>query len=210
MRGLFVSFEGADGCGKSTQMKLAAEYLRQKGVEPVLTREPGGCPMSESVRTILLDPTNRAMAPETEMLLYAAARAQHVAEVIRPALEEGRVVLSDRYIDSSFAYQGCGRGLGVEAVRNVNAYAMKDIWPDLTLFFDVPAEEGIARMRKRSEHDRLEQSGEQFFQRVRDGFRETARKNPDRVVSIDASGPVEETQKQVRAALDEALAWKGL
>lgn len=166
--------------------------------------------MSESVRTILLDPTNRAMAPETEMLLYAAARAQHVAEVIRPALEEGRVVLSDRYIDSSFAYQGCGRGLGVEAVRNVNAYAMKDIWPDLTLFFDVPAEEGIARMRKRSEHDRLEQSGEQFFQRVRDGFRETARKNPDRVVSIDASGPVEETQKQVRAALDEALAWKGL
>lgn len=209
MSGLFISFEGVDGCGKSTQMQKTAQYLEERGLKPLLTREPGGCNISESVRDILLNPRNTNMDPWAEMLLYAAARAQHVAEVIRPAISAGRIVLSDRYLDSSFAYQGYGRKLGHDAVMRANEAAL-DTMPDITFFLDVPPDAGFGRKRIRGETDRLEQSGDEFYRRVYSGFLKIAERYPERIVRVDALGSVNETQAQIRWALDRLLCEKGL
>ena len=140
MRGLFITFEGVDGCGKSTQMSLLSEYLSEKGIDAVLTREPGGCPISEKIREILLSKESGEMTDYTEAMLYAAARVQHIDEIILPSVQNGSVVLCDRYIDSSVAYQAYGRGLGLDTVMQINRYAAEKCMPDYTLMFDVSPE----------------------------------------------------------------------
>lgn len=210
MPGLFISFEGLDGCGKSTQMQLAAEYLQKKGIDPVLTREPGGTGISEQIRSILLNAQNESMDPWTEALLYAASRRQHVRERILPALRDNRVVLTDRFVDSSIAYQGYGRELGPEAVRRLNAPAVEGCMPDLTFFFDCPA--GLSAERRKESGgapDRVEHSGSRFFERVYAGFVQLCEKEPDRFIRIDASDSCENTHAQVQDALEALLRRKG-
>lgn len=205
MSGLFISFEGVDGCGKSTQSRNLAEYLRQKGYDVLVTREPGGCPISERIRELLLDPDNHSMTPEAEALLYAAARAQHVDEVIRPALEAGRVVILDRFLDSSYAYQGSGRGLGRALVEQINGPATGGLAPDLTFFLDFPPDKAFERMNRKSPPDRLERQDAAFFQRVYDDFVRIQESDPARVHRVDVSGTKQETQNKVRRIVDEFL-----
>jgi dTMP kinase len=198
MSGLFITFEGADGCGKSTQLRLLAEYLEEKGVSVVRTREPGGCPVSERIREILLD-TGSEMDGLTEALLYAAARAAHVRQVIRPALDAGYVVLCDRFIHSSLAYQGCGRQLGEELVRQINAPAVEGCLPDVTVFINIPPEKAFERMNEHKVHDRLESEDMAFHRRVFDGF--TRLSQGPGIISIDAKGTKFETQAMIREKL---------
>lgn len=205
MAGAFITFEGVDGCGKTTHVRLLSEYLRDGGREVVLTREPGGCGISEQIRSLLLDPANAGMTPETEALLYAASRAQHVAEVIRPALERGCIVLSDRFLDSSLAYQGGGRCLGHEVVEAVNAPAVGDLAPDLTFFLDYPPRKAFERISRKAP-DRLERQDASFFDRLYADFRMIEKNDPGRVRRIDASGTEQETQQKIRAVLDAFLA----
>ena len=204
-QGLFISMEGIDKSGKSTQMPLLAEHLTQCGWEVVSTREPGGCALSEKIRTLLLDEGNAGMTAETEALLYAAARAQHVREVIAPALARGQIVLSDRFVDSSIAYQGGGRGLGVSKIRQINEMAVDAFWPDLTLLFLVDIQISLLRRQNATRLDRRERSGEAFFQRVYDSFVLMARQEPDRIRCVDASQSVEAVAEEVFALVDKAL-----
>lgn len=210
-RGLFLTLEGVDGCGKSTQLAFLTEYLKQKGLDVVLTREPGGCAISEQVREILLNPENKQMSAETEMLLYAAARAQHIAEKILPALEAGRVVLCDRYLDSSIAYQGYGRGLGEELVRKVNWYAQEHCLPDATFLFLLEVDRSFERIRQgRESTDRLEQESRSFFERVDFGFHRLAQQEK-RIRVIDAARSVEQVWAELREKADEVLEqWQGI
>jgi len=209
LKGLFITFEGVDGCGKSTQMRFLSEYLMEKGIAPVLTREPGGCNIAEKIRDLVLDIENKEMYDRTEALLYAAARAQHVGEVVGPAVESGRVVLCDRFIDSSLAYQGVGRGLGIEAVMDINCFAMGDCMPDKTFFLDFPPHLAFERMSKKRVHDRLETQEEEFYILLYNGFVKLAEMYPERIVRIDASGNKFETQEIVRAKMDEILKERG-
>lgn len=209
-RGLFLTLEGVDGCGKSTQLSRLTKYLEEKGLDVLLTREPGGCAISEQVREMLLSPENKEMSAETEMLLYAAARTQHITEKILPALEAGKVVLCDRYLDSSIAYQGYGRQLGEERVRQANWYAQERCMPDATFLFLLEVERSFERIQKGREHtDRLEQEGRNFFERVNFGFHVLAQKE-ERVRIIDASGNVEQVWAELREKVDEVLEqWQG-
>ncbi len=209
-RGLFLTLEGVDGCGKSTQLSRLTKYLEEKGLDVLLTREPGGCAISEQVREMLLSPENKEMSAETEMLLYAAARTQHITEKILPALEAGKVVLCDRYLDSSIAYQGYGRQLGEERVRQANWYAQERCMPDATFLFLLEVERSFERIQKGREHtDRLEQEGRNFFERVDFGFHALAQKE-ERVRIIDASGNVEQVWAELREKVDEVLEqWQG-
>jgi dTMP kinase len=188
MRGMFISFEGPDGSGKSTHIRFLSEKLGELGYGVCVTREPGGCPISEKIREILLDCANAEMDPVTEALLCAADRAQHVAEVIRPALARGEIVVTDRYLDSSVAYQGYGRGLGADAVAEINAPATGGLMPDVTFFMSVDSGEAARRVSKR-EMDRFETAGADFHDRVAEAFEAIARENPGRVVTVDASEP---------------------
>ena len=185
MNGVFITFEGPDASGKTTQIRLLEERLREQGLQPLLTREPGGTPIGERIREILLDRACKEMTAMTEMLLYAAARAQHVEEVIRPALEAGRIVISDRFTDSSIAYQGSGRGLG-NLVGEINEIATGGLLPDLTfLLVTMPSS---MRDRIPSGHeDRLEAEQDSFHEKVLEGFLEIRRRHPDRIVLIDGS-----------------------
>lgn len=205
MKGLFITFEGVDGCGKSTQMRFLSEYLMENGITPVLTREPGGTVVSEKIRDLVLDIENTEMGDRTEALLYAAARAQHVEQVILPAVERGEVVLCDRFIDSSLAYQGVGRGLGVEAVMNINQFAMGSMMPDKTFFLDFPPHLAFERMSKKRVHDRLETQEEEFYILLYNGFVKLSEMYPERIVRIDASGDKYTTQDIVRAKMTEIL-----
>ena len=209
-RGLFLTLEGVDGCGKSTQLARLTKYLEEKGLDVLLTREPGGCAISEQVREMLLSPENKEMSAETEMLLYAAARTQHITEKILPALEAGKVVLCDRYLDSSIAYQGYGRQLGEERVRQANWYAQERCMPDATFLFLLGVERSFERIQKGRDHtDRLEQEGRNFFERVDFGFHALAQKE-ERVRIIDASGNVEQVWAELREKVDEVLEqWQG-
>lgn len=209
-RGLFLTLEGVDGCGKSTQLSRLTKYLEEKGLDVLLTREPGGCAISEQVREMLLSPENKEMSAETEMLLYAAARTQHITEKILPALEAGKVVLCDRYLDSSIAYQGYGRQLGEERVRQANWYAQERCMPDATFLFLLEVERSFERIQKGRDHtDRLEQEGRNFFERVDFGFHALAQKE-ERVRIIDASGNVEQVWAELRKKADEVLEqWQG-
>lgn len=170
MTGLFITLEGPEGAGKSTNREYLAERLRAAGIEVVLTREPGGTPLAERIREVLLAPIEEVMNPDTELLLVFAARAQHLAEVIRPALARGAVVLCDRFTDSTYAYQGGGRGLSLERIAALETFVQGDLRPDLTLVFDLPVEIGLARASARGRLDRFELEGQAFFNAVRNAF----------------------------------------
>ncbi len=210
MKGLFITFEGVDGCGKSTQMRFLAEYLTEGGYNPLVTREPGGCPIAEQVRGILLDINNGEMCDSTEALLYAAARAQHVAEVISPAVADGRIVLCDRFVDSSLAYQGVGRELGIEKILQINEFAINGIMPDYTFFLDFPPELAFKRMNEKKVHDRLETQDEAFYAKLYGGFAQLAERWPERILRIDASGDKFRTRGIVREKMKEILEKSGL
>jgi dTMP kinase len=198
---VFVAFEGGEGVGKSTQLALAAQYLRSLGREVLETREPGGTPLGRELRSLVLDP-DALIAPRAEALLYAADRAQHVETVIRPALADGHDVLSDRYVDSTLAYQGAGRGLTVADARVITDWATGGLLPDLTVLLDLDPRFGLARAKGRSAPDRIEADSFEFHQAVRDGFTALAAAEPDRYLVLDASVD----PPTVAAAVREALA----
>ncbi len=203
---LFISFEGPDGSGKTTQARLLVEWLRQQGYPVVLTREPGGTDIGEQIRLVLHDPRNTEMDARTEILLYSASRAQLVAQCILPALEAGHIVVSDRYADSTLAYQGYGRGLDLEVLRAITAFATRGVLPDLTLYLDVIPEEGLRRRKAEGgEWNRLDAEAADFHRRVRAGYLELASSDPRRWVIIDAARPVEEVQAQIRKVVGAVL-----
>lgn len=193
VRGKFITFEGGEGCGKSTQVRRLKEALEREGVDVVLTREPGGTWLSEEIRRLIKDQVTDAPCDRSELLLFLAARAQLVRNVIRPALEQGKWVVSDRFSDSTLAYQGYGRGLPLGDLRRMNDFACEGLKPDLTLLLDVDPDVSWARMRKRevatnTTADRLERAGDEFHARLRTGFAELAKAEPERIVTIDANG----------------------
>jgi len=203
---LFVTFEGPDGSGKTTQIARLANWLRERGHDVITTREPGGTPIGDQVRAILHAPGNSAMQPEAELLLYNASRAQLVADVIRPHLAGGGIVLSDRYADSSIAYQGYGRGLDLDALRSIVAFATGGLRPDLILLLDVDVEEGLRRRQgSGGEWNRLDQEAVDFHRRVREGFLQMARAEPERWVVIDAARSADEVAIAVRGEVEKKL-----
>jgi dTMP kinase len=201
MRGRFISFEGGEGAGKSSNVQLTAGFLRDRGVEVVVTREPGGTPLAEDIRKLLLAPRDEIMQADTELLLMFAARAQHVGELIRPALARGAWVLSDRFVDASYAYQGGGRGLSMSRIAELERLVLGDLRPDLTLLFDVPVEVGLARAGKRGDLDRIEREDMAFFQRIRDTYLDRASAEPERFQVLDAAAPLERVQAELLATL---------
>ncbi len=204
---MFITFEGPDGAGKSTIIKLVHEKLLQDGFNIVLTREPGGTPIAEKIRDIILDNSNQALDARTEALLYAASRRQHLVEKIWPALKEGKIVLCDRFLDSSLSYQGGGRNLGVENVLNINLFATENTYPDLTLFFDVSPEVGLARVSKDKKRvaDRLDNENENFHDKVYKTFKEIIEQNKNRIVVIDASKSIDEVVETTYKIIKERL-----
>ncbi len=184
--------EGPDGSGKTTQIELLKTYLESKGYDIVIAREPGGTVISEAIRAIILNKDYKEMSHMTELLLYASARAQLVHQVIKPALEEGKAVICDRFVESSAVYQGIGRGLGVSTVYEVNNYALGEVKPKLTIFMDLDADEGIKRKKNQAELDRMEMEDMSFHKRVVDGYRQLAQFYPDRIFPVDATLPIEE------------------
>ncbi|MGK9047006.1 dTMP kinase [Stutzerimonas chloritidismutans] len=205
MKGLFVTLEGPEGAGKSTNREYLAERLRACGVDVVLTREPGGTPLAERIREMLLTPADEPMAVDTELLLVFAARAQHLAQVIRPALERGAVVLCDRFTDATYAYQGGGRGLSIERIAQLEAFVQGELRPDLTLIFDLPVEVGLARAAARGRLDRFEQEGLRFFESVRRAYLERAKAAPSRYRIIDAGQPLNVVQQDVQALIPDLM-----
>lgn len=206
MSGRLISLEGGEGAGKSTALAMCRQRLQHHGIEVVLTREPGGSPLAERIRELLLDPDAAAMCPEAELLLMFASRAQHVRETIRPALARGAWVLSDRYTDSSYAYQGGGRGLPDTVIAQLESFAVGGTRPDLTLLLDLPVGQGLARAGGRGGPDRIEAEHERFFERVRDTFRARARAEPQRFRIIDAGRDIDDVAVQLRAVLDAFVA----
>ena len=202
MSGLFITFEGIDGCGKSTQRDLLAEELERRGLDVLVTREPGGTPIGEDIRKILVSEASVHIAPATELLLYVAARAQHVAELIRPALDAGRIVISDRYTDSTVAFQGHGRGLDLDIIQALNEFATASLKPNLTIVFDLDPAAARRRVRSRPMGGLLGAFDEQhaeFHERMRAGYLMMAKDEPSRVRVVDAGGSLEETHRQVLA-----------
>ncbi|MDD3840444.1 MAG: dTMP kinase [Clostridia bacterium] len=192
---LFISMEGPDGSGKSTQIQLLFQYLKAKGRDIVVVREPGGTPISEKIRDIILDKQNKEMTCTTEALLYAASRAQLVGQVIKPALEKGKTVICDRFIDSSLAYQGVARNIGIENILRINQFAVDGVKPDITIFFDIPPQKAMAR--KTDEADRLECEHLEFHQQVYRGYLKIAGMFPERIKVIDADRQVEQVFSDV-------------
>jgi dTMP kinase len=203
-----ITFEGIEGSGKTTQIRLLAESLRQRRIPVIATREPGGCPIADAIRQILLHPGNGALVPRAELLLYAAARAQHVEEVIRPALEQGKTVLCDRFSDATVAYQGFGRNLDLSLIKELNGLATAGIQPDLTLLLDMPVTEGLRRAVRRNadqpmaDEDRFEREALDFHRRVREGYLYLAGIER-RFRIIDAAGAEDEVAARILSAVDE-------
>ncbi len=206
MKGIFISIEGADGSGKTTQIQMLRQYFEKKGYDVIVTREPGGTKISEEIRSIILDEKHMNMSYITEMLLYAAARAQLVEQVIAPAKKEGKIIISDRFVDSSAVYQGIARGLGTEMVYNVNRYAIAACEPDITFLLDIDAIEGISRKKNQKNLDRMEQETMEFHQMVADGYRSLAREHKERIYVIDASLPIEKIQEEILTRLQQIMA----
>lgn len=201
---MFITFEGPDGSGKTTQAKMLVEFLQARGEPVIYTREPGGTEISEQIREVILSTRNKSMRSETEVLLFSAARAQIVDQVIRPALAEGKIVVCDRYYDSTLAYQGYGLGLDLDALRAITKFATRGLVPDLTFYVDVPAEVGLAR-RHQGETNRLDQKDVDYHARVRNGYLELAKAEPHRFVVIDGTGTIEQVQEEIRARMMEEL-----
>lgn len=205
MNGLFITMEGPDGSGKSTVTRLLTEYLKEKGYEIVITREPGGTRISENIRNMILDNRNYKMSAVTEALLYAASRAQHVHQKIKPALEKGKVIICERFVDSSLVYQGIGRKLGIEKIKEINDFATQNIEPDITIFFDIPPELAADRRRNRRKKDRLEKESITFHKEVYKGYVKLAKMYPERITVIDATQNVDNTFKQVQELVEKLL-----
>lgn len=205
MKGKFITLEGPDGSGKSTIIQLISDYMNKKGIEFIVTREPGGTQIGEEIRAIILDNSNVNMGAETEALLYAAARSQHIHEKILPALNEGKIVFSDRFVLSSLAYQGVGRELGIERVKSINDFGLRDVYPDLILFFDIDPEVTLKRKTISMGGDRLEQEGNEFHRRVYDGYMDLIKKYPKNVKIIDANKSVEEVLNQSIVEIEKIL-----
>ena len=203
--GKFITFEGCDGCGKSTQLKMLSDYLTENNIPHIFTREPGGGKISEAIREILLNGKNSEMTDECEALLYAAARVQHLRDRVQPALDKGELVVCDRYFDSSFAYQAYARGLGVDFIGKINAYAIDNYSPDLTIFIDLSPEEAFARKHGADENDRLEQAGMQFHKRVYEGYKALANEY-DRIVTVNGR----QTPTEVFEDVIKAMKMKGI
>jgi len=212
----FITFEGVEGCGKTTQIRLLADALKKAGKKVLLTREPGGCPISDKIRAILLDAGNSEMTPKAELLLYAAARAQHIDETIRPALASGAIVLCDRFIDATVAYQGFGRGLDQNLITVLNETATADCRPDLTVLIDCPVETGLERAIARIEagtaadsnhlrEERFEQESLQFHQRVRNGYLHIAAASPSRFIVIDGKESVDVIAANIFSAVSARI-----
>jgi dTMP kinase len=206
--GFFITLEGPEGGGKSTQSALLTERLRSVGLDAIRCAEPGGGPIPQAIRAVLLSPSHSEMIPRAELLLFLAARAQHVEETIRPALAAGRIVVCDRFSDSTIAYQSFAGGLPREQVEALIDFAAGGLWPDLTLLLDLPVETGLARQR---DWNRMEDKGTAYHRRVREGFLDQAGRHPARIRVIDASAPLERVTEAVSSAVEAALAqWKGV
>ncbi|WP_423408666.1 dTMP kinase [Heyndrickxia sp. MSNUG] len=205
--GIFITIEGPDGSGKTTIINMLADNLQKEGFEVVATREPGGIEIAEQIRQVILDRDNTAMDPRTEALLYAAARRQHLAEKVKPALEKGKIILCDRFVDSSLAYQGYARGLGIDEVYSINEFAIEDMMPQLTLYFDLAPELGLERINKNKgrEVNRLDLENLEFHQKVREGYMILADRFSDRIVKIDASRELEAVYKDAEARIKDEL-----
>ncbi|MBQ9081589.1 MAG: dTMP kinase [Clostridia bacterium] len=203
MRGKLISFEGCEGSGKSTKLKMLEGYLQEKNIPYLYTREPGGNAVSERIRSVILDPENTDMTPECEALLYAAARVQLLRRVIEPARAQGKLVVCDRYVDSSLAYQGEARGLGQEFVRKINSYAFENYLPDCTVFLDISPEKAFERKHGADENDRIEQAGLAFHNKVYEGYLKIAKEEPNRFIRINAVGTKQETFERVLKVLQD-------
>ena len=204
-KGLFITFEGGEGCGKTTVIKAVKEALEKKNIPLHVTREPGGSVIAEQIRNIILDKNNTMMDSRTEALLYAASRRQHLVEIVKPLLEKGVLVLSDRYLDSSLAYQGFARGIGIDEVYSINEFAIDETMPDMTFFLDLKPEEGLNRIaqHRSDEVNRLDLEKLSFHEKVYEGYQLLLEKYPSRIIKIDASKTVEEeTEEIVKIILD--------
>lgn len=205
MSGLFITLEGPEGAGKSTNRDYLAALLREHGVDVVLTREPGGTPLAERIRELLLAPADEPMASDTELLLVFAARAQHLQQVVRPALARGAVVLCDRFTDATYAYQGGGRGVPAERIALLEDFVQDVLRPDLTLVFDLPVEVGLARAAARGRLDRFEQERLEFFEAVRGTYLQRAAQSPERYRVLDAAQPLDAVQQRIAGLLPQLL-----
>lgn len=206
MIGKFISIEGIEGAGKSTQLAFIQQYLTEQGKQLVVTREPGGTELSEQIRDLLLAPRKEGMAVDTELLLMFAARAEHVAQVIKPALARGDWVISDRFVDATFAYQGGGRGIDVERIQQISDWTLQSLKTDLTVVFDLSVELSQQRVISRNnEIDRFEQEKAAFFERIRQSYLKRAKQEPQRVQVLDASQTISEVQSQLKPLLDKLL-----
>lgn len=204
-KSFFITFEGPDGSGKSTIIKMIAQYLAENNLEYVLTREPGGSNIAEKIRNIILDPKNVMLSASTEALLYAASRAQHFDEIIKPALDQNKIVLCDRFLDSSLVYQGIARKLGVKEVLEINRFAIKDVLPDLTIFFEIDPLLGLQRIaqNKDREINRLDQEDIAFHKEVYHGYHEIIKTNESRFMIVDASQKIDEVFRDTLACIKE-------
>ena len=201
-RGKFITIDGVEGAGKSTQITFICDYLKAKGVNVILTREPGGTDVGEKIRTLLLSNSTGKMHADTELMLMFAARNEHIQNKIMPALKQGDWVLSDRFTDASYAYQGGGRGLDVERIAQLEQWVLQDFTPDMTLLLDAPVEIGMSRVESRGKKDRIELEATDFFNRVRQAYIDRSEQFPDRIKLIDSSQTVEHTKQQIKVILD--------
>lgn len=201
-RGKFITIDGVEGAGKSTQITFVCDYLKAKGVNVILTREPGGTDVGEKIRTLLLSNSTGKMHADTELMLMFAARNEHIQNKIMPALKQGDWVLSDRFTDASYAYQGGGRGLDVSRIAQLEQWVLQDFTPDMTLLLDVPVEIGMSRVESRGKKDRIELEATDFFNRVRQAYIDRSEQFPDRIKLIDSSQTVEHTKQQIKVILD--------
>jgi dTMP kinase len=199
MKGLFITLEGPDGCGKTCQIQPLAEYLRLRGLNVITTREPGGTDISEQIRNVIMNMSNKGMSPRTEILLFQAARAEHVDKIIRPALSEGKIVICDRFTDSTMAYQGFGHRSDLVFLRKLLDFTTESLVPDLTILLDLDVEEGLRRrMNSRGEWNRMDDYDLDFHRRVREGYKQLSQAEPNRWVTVDARQSIEAIQMQLR------------